>query len=206
MVASRVELTMTELVCDAAAVSLRERKKQATRHAIHETALRLVAERGPDRVTVEEICGEVGVSPRTFFNYYPTKIAAAFDLAESEIGPELQEWFATSNNNLMSDVCELVARGVSVPTDYPRVKELLGQRPELSLTFWQQMKLHKQPVIDVIEQRVGDRETATTAFALVMVAITATMRHPGDTSPEGIAARLKAEIRTIATLIGTCGA
>jgi AcrR family transcriptional regulator len=196
---------MNEMAGVSAAVSLRERKKQATRHAIHEIALRLVGERGPDGVTVEEICIEVGVSPRTFFNYYPTKIAAAFDLAESEIGPELREWFATSQGDLMSDVCDLVARGVSVPTDYPRVKELLGRRPALSLTFWQQMKLHKQPVIDVIEQRVGDRETATTAFALVMVAITATMRHPGDTTPEGIAARLKAEIRTIAGIIGTCG-
>jgi hypothetical protein len=67
------------------------------------------------------------------------------------------------------------------------------------------MKLHKQPVIDVIEDRVGDRETAATAFGLVMVAITATMRHPGDTTPEGIAARLKTEVRTIAKLIGNCG-
>jgi AcrR family transcriptional regulator len=196
---------MTEVAIDPAAVSLRERKKQATRHSIHETALRLLGERGPDGVTIEEICAQVGVSPRTFFNYYPTKIAAAFDLVEAEIGPELRNWFAHSNGNLMSDICDLVANGVSVPIDYPRVKELLHQRPELSLTFWQQMKLHKQPVIDVIEDRVGDRETAATAFGLVMVAITATMRHPGDTTPEGIAARLKTEVRTIAKLIGNCG-
>ena len=76
---------MTEVAIDPAAVSLRERKKQATRHSIHETALRLLGERGPDGVTIEEICAQVGVSPRTFFNYYPTKIAAAFDLVEAEI-------------------------------------------------------------------------------------------------------------------------
>ncbi len=196
---------MTEVAIDPVAVSLRERKKRATRHSIHETALQLVGERGPEGVTVEEICAQVGVSARTFFNYYPTKIAAAFDLVEAEIGPELRDWFTGSNGNLMSDICDLVAKGISVPIDYPRVKELLHQRPELSLTFWQQMKLHKQPLIDLIEQRVGDRETAATAFGLVMVAITATMRRPGDTTPEGIAARLKNEIRTIAKLIGDCG-
>jgi AcrR family transcriptional regulator len=55
------------------APGLRERKKAATRHALHEAAVRLAIAHGPDRVTVEAIADEAGVSRRTFSNYFANK-------------------------------------------------------------------------------------------------------------------------------------
>ena len=71
-------------------VSLRERKKLATRRSLRRAALNLVAERGFAHVTIEDIAEAADVSPRTFFNYFPSKEAALFGTDPERI-PVLRE-------------------------------------------------------------------------------------------------------------------
>ncbi|MGX7828635.1 TetR/AcrR family transcriptional regulator [Actinokineospora sp. 24-640] len=52
---------------------LRERKKAATRQALHEAAVALTLAHGLDRVTVEAIADAAMVSRRTFSNYFGGK-------------------------------------------------------------------------------------------------------------------------------------
>ncbi len=51
----------------------RARKKRETRQSLRLAALRLVDAHGLEHVTVEMIAESADVSPRTFFNYFPTK-------------------------------------------------------------------------------------------------------------------------------------
>lgn len=73
---------------------LRERKKEATRRALHDAAMRLAAEHGLDGVTVEAIADAAGVSRRTFSNYFGGKEEALLYGAERRMRALLEAFEA----------------------------------------------------------------------------------------------------------------
>lgn len=93
---------------------LRERKRQQTRKAITAAARSLTATKGLNGFTVEEVCETVGVSRRTFFNYFPTKEDAILGHHDDEHPGELMAGFlkgggepGTISETLLADLIQL---------------------------------------------------------------------------------------------------
>jgi len=151
--------------------SLREQKKQQTRHAIHDAACRLVMERGLPHVTVADICAEATVSERTFFNYYPSKAAAALGLPDTALAAHDEERFLAAHGALVDDVCVLVADTAELHDhDLPRLRELIRLEPDLLTAVKQWTVSLRKRIVELAEQRTSP-ERARLAVALVFAAL-----------------------------------
>ncbi|WP_210508935.1 TetR/AcrR family transcriptional regulator [Naasia sp. SYSU D00057] len=78
------------------ATGLREKRRQETTLRISEAARRLTAEHGLHGFTIEQVCEQVGISRRTFFNYFPSKDDAIIGYPEDALDPEAVERFLAS--------------------------------------------------------------------------------------------------------------
>jgi AcrR family transcriptional regulator len=66
-------------------LSPRQRKKERTRQAITDTAMRLFFEHGFDRVSIGKIAAGAEVAVQTVYNYFPSKGDLVFDEADQII-------------------------------------------------------------------------------------------------------------------------
>ena len=188
-----------DTVVDPEPCTLRERKKQQTRQAIHGAALDRIIEHGLDGVTVEQICADADVSPRTFFNYFTSKAHAALGL-DTVVTPErVAEAFRDGSGRLVDDVCTLVARSVPLPSDRSRTKELLVHRPEMTPMVMRWMAESRQAMLAVVTTRT-DEQTARTVVTLVMSALSEVAHRDTVSSTVELGDRLRAVVAEMAAL------
>ena len=168
-------------------VSLRERKKQATRRLLRRAALGLVAERGLANVTVEDIAEAAEVSPRTFFNYFPSKEAVLFG-GEPDRAARLRERVATEvpGEPVIAALRAVLAQDAEAmadelrslggdPADWLRRMKVARTDPLVRAAQAAQMAMIERAIAEGIAARLGaDQETdpypgvlAATAVSLI---------------------------------------
>jgi AcrR family transcriptional regulator len=124
-------------VTDLKEPGLRERKRVATRQAIERAALQLSLDKGYENVTVDEIAETADVSPRTFFNYFPSKEAAVVGHAPEGPGADKIEAFlsAPAERSILDGIRDLLATFLDAKSDEDTraAHELQEQRMRLML-------------------------------------------------------------------------
>ena len=139
---------------------LRERKKLATRAALHEAALRLVAERGLASVSVEDIADRADVSPRTFFNYFPHKEYAILGRNPEHLEHAL-ELIATapadqSPLTTMATIVHDVLRELLDEGELSRRGELIMSSPNLLYHLMLSSMDDERQLSAALTERIGD--------------------------------------------------
>lgn len=157
---------------------LRERKKRATYDSLIDSAQRLVAERGLDAVTVEEVCAEAGVSTRTFFNYFDSKDDAVLGIQPWELDQELVEIFRAGGPTgvLGTDLQALVAGMTSLPVP-GRARVAAGfalarAEPRLFERQIAWFEQHRLTMIGLVSHRLGTPTDAPRAEMIAMLVLT----------------------------------
>jgi AcrR family transcriptional regulator len=170
---------------------LRDRKKQATRKALREAALRLALERGPDNVRVDDIADAAGVSPRTYNNYFSSReeaiVAAVTAEREARVAAAVAARPATAR--LSDAVTEAIVEQYTEPGSHdPRALLLITTRPALRDAFLGTAGRIEEPLTTVIAERIGDsgQLTARVLSASVAAAVRIALgqwARPATSSP-----------------------
>lgn len=175
-------------------MGLRERRRRQTSMDIRDAVVRLASERSFDRVTIDEICLEVGISPRTFFNYFPNK-ESAIAYGPSDIPPELVAEFVAAGPAPYSVVlAELITLAAHHLRDAPPKREqavcmlqLAKTTPAVLAAFLADLERFQTHLTDVVARRQGmqpDDEVPAMISALALTAVRSGIERWSSGKPE----------------------
>ncbi|WP_243225074.1 TetR/AcrR family transcriptional regulator [Microbacterium sp. CIAB417] len=155
--------------------SLRDQRKRETARALTDAARRLTADHGFSGFTIEELCAEVGVSRRTFFNYFESKENAIFGFTlVDDAERALAEEFAASSGDIVDDFAALLIRRWALfdpIADAPAVLAVVEQEPRLLKAAFEHLADNERRDIELVQRRAGadDAESGVRAEVVVHV-------------------------------------
>ncbi|MGJ0390758.1 TetR/AcrR family transcriptional regulator [Microbacterium sp. CGR1] len=189
--------------------SLREQRKRETLRLLTDTARRLTAEQGFAGFTVEELCTEVGVSRRTFFNYFESKENAVFGFAAIDPRQEaLEEDFVARTGDLLDEFIELTIARFDLFNpldDAPALFAVIEQEPRLIKAAFEQIAKNERRDMGLIVRRTGAGDAAElraevmvhTVGALVRLCMDQLLHHHSTDSFSDLVSRRLEIARTV---------
>ncbi|MPY55865.1 TetR family transcriptional regulator [Streptomyces spongiae] len=125
--------------------------------------MRLAREHGFDKVTVDMISAEAGVSPRTFFNYFPSKEVAVVGRTPGALPPQLLDTFVAGGPAHPRTVLEELTRAIvdQMAADPPERQEvhdifmLAHGTPSVFAALMTRFDGFRQSLAAAVAQRMG---------------------------------------------------
>ncbi|MER5390308.1 helix-turn-helix domain-containing protein [Saccharopolyspora sp. NPDC002686] len=189
------------------ATDARRRRMAATAAQMTSHARRLTAERGLSGFTVEEVCEQVGISRRSFFNYFASKDDAVLGVPARRDDDELTAWFAARGTpespevsaNLLDDLAELAVHrwdtsGITAES-VQDVRAAFEREPKLFTKGLERMLRDEETAAELVERREGlppGDLRAAAAVQLVQVLCRAAAREFLDSNSEDTFAEILA--------------
>jgi AcrR family transcriptional regulator len=197
------------VVDDPTQPGLRERKKQQTRQALTDAALRLFAEYGYDKTTVADIAAAADVSTRTFFSYFRAKedvlfagadqrtaaIAEAFDAVQPESTSPID-----ALRRLVDHVLDASQEGLTGPDRLDRVALILV-KPELQAQGLHRLIIAERTIAERLRHAYPDLLDNTLAHTMAGAVVGALVGIVLSAPGRGAHPDVRAEVRRALALL-----